>query len=64
MQQLQRALTRQGVRLLLCDLNDQPMRLVHRSGFALALGAGNLQPTLADALHALQARADAKAAAP
>ena len=52
-QQLHRALTRQGVRLMLCDLNDQPLRLVRRTGFELSLGAGNLQPTLGDALAEL-----------
>ena len=52
-QQLHRALTRQGVRLMLCDLNDQPLRLVRRTGFELSLGAGNVQPTLAEALAEL-----------
>jgi SulP family sulfate permease len=38
LEQLQRALERQGVRLLLCDLNEQPRGLIQRSGFEEALG--------------------------
>ncbi len=62
-QQLHRVLTRQGIRLLLCDLNDQPLRLVQRTGFALTLGAGNLQATLGEALAELarSARVDGAA---
>ena len=52
-QQLHRVLMRQGVRLLLCDLNDQPLRLVQRSGFEGVLGAGNVHATLGQALTEL-----------
>ena len=52
-EQLQRVLTRQGVRLLLCEVNDQPRGLFQRSGFAQALGPDNLQPDLAAALRAV-----------
>ena len=52
-QQLHRVLMRRGIRLLLCDLNDQPLRLVQRSGFEGMLGVGNVQATLGDALRAL-----------
>jgi sulfate permease, SulP family len=52
LRQLQRALARQGVRLVLCDLNEQPRNLIHRSGFEDELGAGNLQPDLPSALAA------------
>lgn len=52
LRQLQRALARQGVRLVLCDLNEQPRNLIQRSGFEAELGAGNLQPDLPAALAA------------
>ncbi|MEO8281538.1 MAG: SulP family inorganic anion transporter [Ideonella sp.] len=52
LEQLHRTLARQGVRLLLCDLNEQPLGLVRRSGFADSLGPNNLHPNLAAALHA------------
>jgi SulP family sulfate permease len=49
-QQLHRTLKRQGVRLLLCDLNEQPLLLVRNSEFDAVLGDGNLLPDLAAAL--------------
>ncbi len=52
LEQLHRTLTRQGVRLLLCDLNEQPMGLIRRSGFADILGPANLHADLTGALRA------------
>jgi SulP family sulfate permease len=54
LQQLHRGLQRQGVRLLLCDLNEQPLELIRRAEFDAVLGASNLQRSLADALQAIQ----------
>ncbi|MBC7992011.1 MAG: STAS domain-containing protein [Rhizobacter sp.] len=48
--QLHRALGRQGVRLVLCDLNEQPRALVHRAGFDAVLGEANLTAHLGAAL--------------
>jgi SulP family sulfate permease len=50
--QLHRTLARQGVRLLLCDLNEQPRSLLRRSGFEGVIGAENVMPDLAAALDA------------
>ncbi|RQP26238.1 SulP family inorganic anion transporter [Piscinibacter terrae] len=44
--QLHRTLTRQGVRLMLCDFNEQPRSLIHRSGFEVLLGGENMVPDL------------------
>jgi len=52
--QLHRALGRQGVRLVLCDLNQQPLAMIHRAGFDAVLGEANLTAHLGAAL----ARAD------
>jgi sulfate permease, SulP family len=48
--QLHKALERQGVRLLLCDLNEQPREMVRRAGFDLTLGAENITTHLGAAL--------------
>ncbi|WP_280152646.1 SulP family inorganic anion transporter [Piscinibacter sp. XHJ-5] len=53
LRQLQRALERQGVRLLLCDVNEQPRSLIQRSGFEKEIGAGHLLPDLPSALAAV-----------
>ena len=50
LQQLHRTLARQGVRLLLCDLNEQPLDLVRRSGFDALLGNGHVTLDLETAL--------------
>jgi len=50
LQQLHRALARQGIPLVLCDLNEQPLDLVRRSGFAAVLGEDRVRPDLASAL--------------
>ena len=56
LEQLHRALTRQEVRLLLCDVNVQPLGLMRRSGFEVLLGEDNLWPDLALALAAAEAQ--------
>jgi SulP family sulfate permease len=48
--QLHKALERQGVRLILCDLNEQPREMVKRSGFDAELGLENITPHLGGAL--------------
>jgi SulP family sulfate permease len=52
--QLKRALQRQGIALVLTDLNEQPLSLIKRSGFEAELGADGLAPTAADALQRLR----------
>ncbi len=54
LEQLARRLRRQGTRLLLADLNPQPLNLVERSGFAAVLGAGNLAADLGEAIATLR----------
>jgi SulP family sulfate permease len=54
-QQLHRTLKRQGVRLLLCDLNEQPLLLIRQAEFDALLGPGNLLPDLATALATARA---------
>jgi SulP family sulfate permease len=48
--QLKRTLKRQGVVLVLADLNDQPRSLIQRAGFDLELGEAGLAATPAQAL--------------
>ena len=48
--QLHRMLARQGVRLLLCDLNEQPLSVIRRAEFDAVLGAENLLGDLPSAL--------------
>ncbi len=43
---LRKTLARRGGTLLLCDVNDQPLSLIRRSGFLVKLGENNLQPHL------------------
>ncbi|MEO6410067.1 MAG: SulP family inorganic anion transporter, partial [Burkholderiaceae bacterium] len=54
LEQLARQLRRQGTRLMLVNLNDQPNSLVHRGGFAATLGADNIAADLAQAFATLQ----------
>jgi SulP family sulfate permease len=42
LKQLHRNLQRQGVTLTLVDVNEQPLSLIRRSGFAAALGAASI----------------------
>jgi SulP family sulfate permease len=53
--QLHRSLSRQGVRLVLCDLNEQPRRVIERMHFDAQLGADNIAPDLPSALERLAA---------
>ncbi|MFN3298268.1 SulP family inorganic anion transporter [Caldimonas sp.] len=55
LEQLHRSLQRRGIRLVLCDLNEQPRSLMERSGFAAHLGAHNLVPDLHAAVAAAAA---------
>jgi SulP family sulfate permease len=48
--QLHKALERQGVRLLMCDLNHQPREMMRRAGFDAVLGVENITPHLGGAL--------------
>ena len=50
LEQLHRTLQRQGVLLLLCDLNQQPLNLIQRTGFDAVLGTDNLLGDLPSAL--------------
>jgi SulP family sulfate permease len=51
LQQLHRTLQRQQVRLLLADVNPQPLGLVRRSGFAAELDDGAIAERLDEALR-------------
>jgi len=55
LEQLHRTLERRHVRLVLCDLNEQPRGLIQRSGFEEALGTGHLHADLDAALASLRA---------
>ncbi|HEX5632961.1 MAG TPA: SulP family inorganic anion transporter, partial [Gemmatimonadales bacterium] len=57
LEQLQRALARQQVRLLLCELDEQPRGLIQRSGFEEELGPDGVLPDLATALAVARATA-------
>ena len=50
LEQLQRTLKRQGVLLLLCDLNEQPLDMIRRAEFDALLGADNILADLPAAL--------------
>lgn len=49
-EQLHHALQRQGVALVLANVNAQPLSLIKRSGFEDRLGVEHVVPTLAEAL--------------
>jgi SulP family sulfate permease len=57
--QLQRRLQRDGIALWLCELNDEPLAKVRRTGLDAALGAHRVAAELASTLAA--ARAEARA---
>ena len=50
MEQLHRVLKRQGVALVLANVNEQPLSLIRRSGFDLTLGDDAIVPTVGDAI--------------
>jgi sulfate permease, SulP family len=60
--QLHRMLARQGVRLLLCDLNEQPLSVIRRAEFDAVLGTENLLADLPSALARAAAQANAAGA--
>ncbi len=51
LQQLHRSLKKQGIDLMLARVNEEPLRLIRRSGFDALLGDGAIVPTLACALQ-------------
>lgn len=51
LEQLHRALERRGITLWLAELNEQPLSLMRRAGFAAQLGEAAFAPTLAEALQ-------------
>jgi len=51
--QLHKTLQRMGARLVLCDVNEQPMGLIRRAGFDRQLGDAGVQPHLDAALQSL-----------
>jgi len=58
--QLHRVLARRGVRLLLCELNEQPRSLIRRAGFDEVIGLENVTEDLAGALAAVGRDATAR----
>ncbi len=48
--QLRRTLERAGIALWLCELNEQPLSILQRSGFVALLGPERVLPSLAEAL--------------
>jgi SulP family sulfate permease len=54
--QLWRKLQRQDVDLWLCDLADEPLEMVQRTGFGALLGESRVVPSLGEALLRLSAR--------
>ncbi len=51
MQQLHRTLRRQGVAVVLAHVNEQPLSLMQRTGFAQLLGADHVVDSVAAAAH-------------
>ncbi len=51
LQQLHRGLQRQGVALVLANVNAQPLGLIRRSGFADEIGAEQIVPSVAEAVQ-------------
>ena len=51
LEQLHRELTRRGVRVWLAAVNEQPLSLMRRAGFAQELGDTGIAPTLDEALQ-------------
>jgi len=52
LQQLHRTLKKQGIGLVLAHVNEQPLSLIRRSGFAAVLGEEAIVPTVAGAFDA------------
>ncbi len=56
LQQLHRTLKRRDIGLVLANVNEQPLSLIHRSGFDAMLGADAIVPTVAAAFDDEPAR--------
>ena len=56
MEQMHRTLQRQGVALMVANINEQPLALMHSTGFHLALGLQNMVPSISDLAAALARR--------
>jgi sulfate permease, SulP family len=56
LQQLHRTLQRQGTALVLANVTEQPLALIHRSGFDAILGEDAIVPSVVDALLARRGR--------
>jgi sulfate permease, SulP family len=52
LQQMHRTLKRQGIALVLANVNEQPLALLRSTGFADELGMDNIVPTVSHALEA------------
>ncbi len=50
LQQLHRTLQRQGIALVLANVTEQPLALIHRTGFDAILGADAVVPSVAEAV--------------
>ncbi|MDO9071940.1 MAG: SulP family inorganic anion transporter [Rubrivivax sp.] len=50
LEQMHRTLQRQGIALVLANVNEQPLGLMRRSGFEAVLGADQIVPTVSAAL--------------
>jgi SulP family sulfate permease len=51
LEQLHATLQRRDVALVLADVNEQPLGLMRRSGFAQHLGEDQIVPGLGDVFH-------------
>ena len=56
LRQLHRTLQRRDIGLVLANVNEQPLSLIRRSGFATTLGDDAIVPTVADALEDVPAQ--------
>jgi SulP family sulfate permease len=48
LEQMHRTLQRQGIGLVVANVNEQPLALMRSTGFELALGPDNVVPSVAD----------------
>ncbi len=56
LQQLHRTLQHQGIALVLANVTEQPLAMIHRTGFDAILGADAIVPSVAEAVHAQHQR--------
>ncbi|MBL0088192.1 MAG: STAS domain-containing protein [Ideonella sp.] len=65
LQQLHRSLQRQGIALVLANVNEQPLGLIRRSGFEAEIGPEQIVPSVGDAFSdALAGEVEPAAASP